>query len=279
MIKLIAADLDNTLLNSRKELTAGSIRLLRRCAAEGILFAVATGRSLYSAEAVAEKIGIEHWSICYNGALVINPATGETLNSGALDEKTVREITIFCRERGLYMQMYDNNVITVEKLCLDRHKDPDLNYAPHREVGDFLAHPFFPTPKILVAAGERVPQMLPEMQEKFGDRAYITQSEPHLIEVMSPGTDKGAGLRLLAERLGIEKSEIIAFGDNTNDIPLLENAGISVAVANSVDEAKAAATYVSKGERERGFNEGIRKFILKERRRAEAQKEEKEHAV
>ena len=64
MIKLIATDLDNTLLDSRKRVTAGSIRLLKKCHKAGVSFAVATGRSLYSAEAIAGQIGIEHWSIC-----------------------------------------------------------------------------------------------------------------------------------------------------------------------------------------------------------------------
>jgi len=268
MIKLIATDLDNTLLNSRKEVTAGSIRLLRRCAAAGVSFAVATGRSLYSAEAVAAKIGIDHWSICYNGALITDPVTGEVLVSDSLDEKTVRDIVEFCHARGLYMQMYDNNVITVEKLQLDQHPDPDLKYAPHREIGDFLAHPFFPTPKVLVAAGDRVPEVHAELIALFGERVYIAQSEAHLLEIMSPGTDKGAALRLLAGHLGLEKDEIIAFGDNTNDLPLLENAGIAVAVANSVEVLKSAATYVAEGERNRGFDEGIRRFVLTERRAA-----------
>ena len=265
MIKLIATDLDNTLLNSHKKVTRRSIRLLRRCADAGVSFAVATGRSLYSAEAIAGKIGIDHWSICYNGALITDPVTGEVLVSDSLDESTVRDIVVFCHERGLYMQMYDDNVITVEKLCLDQHPDPDLKFAPHREIGDFLTHPFFPTPKILVAVGGRAAEIQAEMEALFGDRVYIAQSESHLLEIMSPGTDKGAAIRRLAAHLGIEKDEIIALGDNTNDLPLLQNAGTAVAVANSVDVLKNAATYVAEGERDRGFNEAIRKFVLTDR--------------
>ena len=262
MIKLIATDLDNTLLDSRKKVSAKSVRLLKKCADAGISFAIATGRSLYSAEAVAEKIGIPHWSVCYNGALITDPSSGETIFSDALDEGTVREVVSFCHERGLYMQMYDDNVITVESLRLDQHPDPDLKFAPHREIGDFLEHPFFPTPKILIAAGTKVPEVQAELKSVFGDRLYMAQSESHLIEIMNHGVDKGAAMRRLAAHLGLDKSEIIAFGDNTNDIPLLENAGISVAVANSVEELKRIATYVAEGERDLGFNEGIRKFVL-----------------
>jgi len=266
MIKLIATDLDNTMLTSRGGVAASSVRLLRKCANAGVAFAIATGRSLYSAEAIAEKVGVEHWSICYNGALITNTRTGETISDDWLDEKTVREIVAFCHERGLYMQMYDDNVITVEKLQLDQHPDPDLAFAPHREIGDFLKMPFFPTPKILVAAGSRVPEVQNEMQAIFGDRVYLAQSESHLIEIMAAGTDKGAALMRLASRLGIDRSEIIALGDNTNDLPLLQAAGVSVAVANSVDVLKQAATYIAAGERSRGFDEGIRKFVLPDSR-------------
>lgn len=266
MIKLIATDLDNTLLDSEKKVSAESVRLLKKCHKAGVSFAIATGRSLYSAEAIAGQIGIEHWSICYNGALITDPVSGETIFSDALDEATVRDVVCFCHERGLYMQMYDDNVITVEALRTDQHPDPDLKYAPHKEIGDFLKYPYFPTPKILIAAGTRVPEFQAELESIFGDRLYIAQSEAHLIEIMSPGVDKGAAMRRLATHLGLDRSEIIAFGDNTNDIPLLENAGISVAVANSVEELKRVATYVAEGERNLGFDEGIRRFVLPRRR-------------
>ena len=140
MIKLIATDLDNTLLDSQKKVSAENVRLLKKCRKAGLSFAIATGRSLHSAEAVAGNIGIEHWSICYNGALITSPELGETIFSDALDEATVRDVVLFCHERGLYMQMYDDNVITVESLRLDQHPDPDLKYAPHKEIGDFLSY-------------------------------------------------------------------------------------------------------------------------------------------
>ncbi|MBQ3390756.1 MAG: HAD family phosphatase [Firmicutes bacterium] len=263
MIRLIATDLDNTLLNKESKVPEETVRLLERAAEKGVKVAVATGRSFASAKAIADQLGQPSPAICYNGAAVIDTATGEPYFMDCLAPDLVRDILAFARESDLYVQLYDKDEIVVEKLRLDRHPDPDLDYAGYREVGDFREIELFGTPKILLAAPpERIPGIQSKLEALYGRRAYFAQSESHLVEVMNKGCDKGSALKRLREILGLSKEEVMGCGDNTNDLPLLLESGTAVAVANSVPELKAAATYVCRGERSEGFNEAVKKFVL-----------------
>ena len=262
MIKLIATDLDHTLLNKEGLVPEDTKELIRKAVDGGIFFAISTGRSLKSAQGVAESIGVAYMAICYNGALVTDPVNGVSIFENTIPEDVVKDVIAYAHEHDLYIQMYDEGDIVVEKLRLDRHPDPDLRYADYREVGDLLEYPFFKSPKILLACEpERVPREMERLQELYGDRIYLAQSDAHLIEVMQKGIDKGLALEHLAGYLGIKKDDIIAFGDNTNDLPLLKAAGTSVAVANAVPVLKDWADYVAQGERSEGFNEGLTHYL------------------
>ena len=262
MIKLIATDLDHTLLDRDGLVPEYTKELIRKAVDRGVIFAISTGRSIKSAQGVAESVGAAYMAICYNGALVLDPVNGVTIYENSLEEDLVRGIVEYAHENDLYIQMYDEGTIVVEELKLDRHPDPDLRYADYREVGDFLEYPFFRTPKILLACEpERVPTEQAKLEELFGERVYMAQSDAHLIEVVTEGVDKGVALENLAGYLGFAKDEIIAFGDNTNDLPLLKAAGTSVAVSNAVPEVKEWVDYVSEGERSEGFTEGLLKYM------------------
>ena len=262
MIKLIATDLDHTLLNKEGLVPEETKQLIRKAVERGTIFSISTGRSIKSARGVAESIGAAYMAICYNGALVIDPVNGVTIYENYLDEDIVKGIVQYAHEHDLYIQMYDEGTIVVEKLRLERHPDPDLRYADYREVGDFLEYPFFNTPKILLACEpERVPAEQAALEELYGERVYMAQSDAHLIEVVSEGVDKGVALENLAGYLGCSKDEVIAFGDNTNDLPLLMAAGTSVAVANAVPSVKEWADYVAEKERSEGFAEGLLKYM------------------
>ena len=258
MYKLIATDLDHTLLDKEGLVPEETKKLIRKAVDSGVFFAISTGRSVKSAQGVAESVGAAYLAICYNGALVLDPVNGVKIYEDYLEEDIVREVVRYAHEHDLYIQMYDEGTIVVEKLKLDRHPDPDLRYADHREVGDFLDHPFFRTPKILLACEpERVPREQARLQELYGDRVYMAQSDAHLIEIVSRGVDKGIALENLAGYLGISMDDVIAFGDNTNDMPLLKAAGTAVAVGNAVPALKEYADYVAEAERSEGFREGL----------------------
>ena len=263
MIKLIATDLDNTLLDKDGSVPPETVAALAKAEEKGVTVTVATGRSFASARGVAEMIGGNGLAICYNGSQIRRLADGMVLYSGCVDQDVQQAIIEFVHERGLYLQMYDNDEIVVETLRLDMHNDPDLKFASHREVGDFLKEPLFDTPKMMIAADPaEVPALQAELEEMFAGRIFCAQSEPHLIEIMPAAVNKGTALAALCQEMGIRREEIMALGDNTNDMHLLQAAGLAIAVANAVPRLQEYADYVCKGERSEGFREAIEKFIL-----------------
>ena len=263
MIKLIATDLDNTLLDKDGSVPPETVAALAKAEEKGVTVTVATGRSFASARGVAEMIGGNGLAICYNGSQIRRLADGMVLYSGCVDQDVQQAIIEFVHKRGLYLQMYDNDEIVVETLRLDMHNDPDLKFASHREVGDFLKEPLFDTPKMMIAADPaEVPALQAELEEMFAGRIFCAQSEPHLIEIMPAAVNKGTALAALCQEMGIRREEIMALGDNTNDMHLLQAAGLAIAVANAVPRLQEYADYVCKGERSEGFREAIEKFIL-----------------
>jgi Cof subfamily protein (haloacid dehalogenase superfamily) len=239
------------------------VAALAKAEEKGVTVTVATGRSFASARGVAEMIGGNGLAICYNGSQIRRLADGMVLYSGCVDQDVQQAIIEFVHERGLYLQMYDNDEIVVETLRLDKHNDPDLHFASHREVGDFLKEPLFDTPKMMIAADPaEVPVLQAELEEMFAGRIFCAQSEPHLIEIMPAAVNKGTALAALCQEMGIRREEIMALGDNTNDMHLLQAAGLAIAVANAVPRLQEYADYVCKGERSEGFREAIEKFIL-----------------
>ena len=100
-----------------------------------------------------------------------------------------------------------------------------------------------------------------ELSKRLGSRIYMAQSESYIIEIMPQGVNKGYALNMLAKYLKVRRSQIAAFGDNTNDLPLLRAAGTAVAVQNAVDAVKEEADMITEGTRDQGFNEAVRKLI------------------
>ena len=152
MIRLIATDLDNTLLDSTGVIPESTAALLQRAAQQGVCTAVATGRCYPSALAAAKTIGAATPVICYNGSLIKWGDTGEVLAKSYVEVDTMRKIAAYCHERGLFFQGYDyDDVIICEADGPGLRRDPDLAVAGFRAVGDFLTYPdLHPTPKMLI---------------------------------------------------------------------------------------------------------------------------------
>ena len=297
MIKLIALDLDNTLLEKDNEIRPRALALLRSRAAAGVVIAIATGRIYLSARKYAEEISAQPAGaaaasaqaagaasasaaktpaeagpaaaatspagckiICYNGSLVTE-ANGSPLFSAALPVETMRKVVSFCKARGLYCQFYKDHKILVEKVTGGTTIDPDLANTQAIEAGDFDRYDFSPSPKAMIVAPlEKVASYQAELSDYLKGEAYLAQSQPYLIEIMPKGVNKAHSLSLLCEKLGIDRSQVMACGDNTNDAEMIRWAGVGVAVANSVAALKAAASYVSSAERSLGVAEAIEKF-------------------
>ncbi len=262
MVKLIALDLDNTLLEKDNEIHPKTLTLLKECASKGITTVIATGRLLLSAKKYAEEIGPDCRILCYNGCLITD-SSGKIIFSATLSPEILEKIVRFCKERNLYCQFYLDHKILVEKVTENTTIDPDLANTEAIETGDFDGYDFKPSPKaMIVAKPEDVPYLQSELRQFLREDVYIAQSQPYLIEIMPKNVNKANSLALLCEKSGISQDEVMACGDNTNDMEMIKWAGTGVAMANSVQVLKDAAQYVCSEERSLGVAEAIEKFCL-----------------
>lgn len=262
MIKLIALDLDNTLLEQNNEIHPHTLSLLKNCSKHGITVVIATGRLYLSAKKYADEIGPHCKILCYNGCLVADN-DGTPLFSAELSVGIMRKIISFCKEKNLYCQFYRDHKILVEKVTEGTTIDPDLANTEAIEVKNFDEYRLSPSPKgMIVAPPEMVPAYQNDLNEFLERATYIAQSQPYLIEIMPKGVNKASSLDFLCRKLNISCDEVMACGDNSNDAEMIKWAGTGIAVANSRESLKAAASYICKKERSLGVAEAIEKFCL-----------------
>lgn len=265
MIKLIALDLDDTLLMPDCTIPESVIAVLHRAAGADVRFVIATGRIFPSARMYAQEISSDCPIICYNGSMIAT-ADGNVIYSRMLDTNVMHEMAVFCREHGLYLQLYSEDRIVIERDCREFRIDPDSRITGFDEVGDLTKAVLKPSPKMMILdTPEHLEQLRPELETRFGEVLHFTTSKDFLLEMLPKGVTKSRTLSILCRKFGITQSEVMACGDNTNDMEMIRWAGVGVAVANAVPELKAAAEYTSRYERSYGVAEAVEKYILSNR--------------
>jgi Cof subfamily protein (haloacid dehalogenase superfamily) len=227
-------DLDRTILGSNLEFTPTLKSAVAGVAAAGIEPIIATGRMFASARPYALELGVRAPVICYQGALVADPVSGEWLLHRPMDVPLARDVIREVSAAGFHMNVYVDDKLFVEEL-----NEESRTYAAHARleahvVGDLLAWLAEPTTKIVIV-GEPVALdgLEAQMRAGFDGRLFIAKSLPYFLEVALPGVSKGSALEFVCGRLGIATADVVAFGDGANDIELLQEAGLGVAVADA----------------------------------------------
>ena len=263
MIRMIALDLDDTLLMPDLSVPEQVVDALKAAAAKGVKVVIATGRIFPSARSYAALLGSDSPVVCYNGAMIRSP-DGGVIRAWQHEPETIREMAAFCRERDLYLQAYAEDEIVVEKTVDKTLADPDSRATAIREMGDLTAADLLPSPKMMIFdTPERLAEIRPELEAAFPDRFYLATSKDYLLEIMPKGVSKRNTLERFARECGIAREEVMACGDNTNDREMVEWAGLGVSVANGVEELKAAADYIAAAERSWGVKEAVDRFVLR----------------
>jgi len=233
-VRAVAMDMDRTILPSSLELSPATVAAVAAVRRAGIEPIIATGRMFASARPYALELGITAPVICYQGALVADPASGEWLLHRPIDVPTALRVIADVRREGFHMNVYVDDELYVETPTPEAR-----TYAEHARlemhvVGDFDTWLTQPTTKIVVVGQpEPLDGLNRRLRARYGDRLFIAKSLPIFLEVASPGVSKGMALRFVCERLGIDPAATVAFGDGANDLELLEAAGLGIAVADA----------------------------------------------
>lgn len=275
---LVILDLDGTIINAYQRLPISQVvhDTIAAVQAAGVIVTIGTGRTLdYIRHSLHGNLELTHPVLTTQGAVIGDPVTGHVLAEVALPLDKARDIAAFVDEHRYPTAFYFNDAdgrtqvfrnslgATPSEEVLLQH----LLGVPGVQVETFLpllaapnAHP----PVKVIAFNHGIPgdiDLLPEYQQRFPSLS-ITRTHEWLVETTAAGVDKGSGLRRLCDLLGIDIRRVMAIGDSDNDIPMLEAAGLGVAMGNAGDHVKAVADWIAPTIDEEGAAVAMRRWIL-----------------
>jgi Cof subfamily protein (haloacid dehalogenase superfamily) len=234
-VRAVAMDLDGTVLDETFQPSARTAEAVARAEAAGIACLIATGRMFVSARRIAEKLDIRRPLVCYQGALVGDPITGEVLVHRPIEAPLAREILSAMPEEHARR----SNLYVDDELYVWEENAATLRYSqvagvPMHVVGNLARWIERSTTKIVtVGTPESMDALRDAMQPRFGSRAFVAKSLPYFLEFAAPGVSKASGLALVADLLGFTADEAVAVGDAENDREMLDWARWGLAVANA----------------------------------------------
>ena len=271
-IRLVAMDLDGTLLDSNKRISDENARVLRACEARGIKMVFSSGRSFESLRRMALEVGLSSPIISSNGARVDLTPNGPMLSDYPFDPALARTVYDILLNSGIYFIVYNPGRLFkcnaaagewnrgTNALKWDEKKEPaliDVVDDPALTVSQGLAHvhkfvAFTPDTARLDAIKEKLRLTPSSLSSSWFDN----------VEILRPGAGKGLALRDLTKALGLKKAEVMAFGDNLNDIDMFQSAGVPVAMENAIEPLKALARHIAPHHDQSGVGQALRTLIL-----------------
>lgn len=268
MYKLIAIDIDGTLLNDRLEITEEVKNTITEAKGQGIKVVLCSGRPIVGMRSYIKALNLDEdgdYAIAYNGAFVQDSHTNQVVAELSLTYDDLVKLHDLSIELKSPMQFFDatdlytpNNKISQFTVLEASLSKIPLNYCPVSDVPTSISIPkimFIDEPEILQHTIQSLPADLK-------DEYTIVQSAPHFLEFVHPHASKGNAVKKLAEQLGIKQEEVMTIGDNGNDLSMIQYAGCGVAMENAIPELKAAADFQTRSNNEDGVAYAIEKLAL-----------------
>ncbi len=245
-IKLIASDMDDTLLNNNREISPRNEAAIKKAIESGIVFTLASGRMYCSMQPYAQKLGLDVPLVSYNGALVKGALSGKVYVNSPLKLQTALDLLQYVKENGHYVQVYMG-----DKLYVKEENEYSRMYAKISGIQavaigeEIYSIKEAPNKLLLMTATENFEATWKDIAEKFKGRVDVTSSKDNYLELMEPGVNKWRAVKQLAESFGIKPEEIMCIGDSNNDLSMIKNAGIGVAVANAKPQVQKYAKMIT----------------------------------
>jgi 5-amino-6-(5-phospho-D-ribitylamino)uracil phosphatase len=265
-IRLVAVDLDGTLLSSRKTITPKTHTAVKAAVAAGIKVVLATARPPRSVQGYYDALKLDTPTINYNGALIWDVARRRPVEHVPLDASVAKKIIAWGRK------IYPELLVSVEildKWYTDHYEDiPEYmtetakQFAPDF-IGPLEAFMRVPITKLmLLGSPVRIEELERGIASKFAKDAAMTRSDAHLLQLMNPKTSKAGALQKVARGLGIAAAEVMAIGDAPNDVHMLQWAGLAVVPENGWEVVKQVADEIVPSNDEDGVAVALRRFVL-----------------
>ncbi len=266
--RMIAADLDYTLLDENAKISERNKEAIRRAVSRGVKFVIATGRMFQTSVRYMQELGFEcDWPLInYHGAMIKRARSEKVILHRPLDNRMAIDLIGEASRMDLHVSMFVGNNLYVREENEHTRYYRSLTNIELQPVGDlckFLENKGInPTKLSIISWDGQIEEIEVHLQKRYGTRLSILQSRPYFLEITDKKATKGQALQWLAEREAVKAEEVLAFGDGYNDIDMLSFAGLGVAVANAKPEVLEAAALVTGPHNEDGVAEIIEKYVL-----------------
>ena len=233
-IKLIAVDMDGTLLDDNKNISLRNKEAVQKAIKAGIIVIFASGRAFAGVRIYAEYLDLKVPLVIYNGAAVIESKSKKVFYEKPINIETARAIIRYCGQKGYHIQTYIN-----DKFQVFKHNSFSENYCKvfgieEEILGDSMCDIMISPYKMLVIANnEKFQAVRNDLEQKFSKQIDFSSSMPNYLEMVEIGVNKWSAVKSVGAMYGIAPTNIMCIGDNNNDYSMIKNAGIGVAMENS----------------------------------------------
>lgn len=265
MYKLIAIDMDGTLLREDKTISDKTKDRIKKSVEKGVKIVLASGRPIEGLERYLEELQLvteDDFVMSFNGSVIQNAKTKAIISKNILKGSDLKALYRLAKQIGVNIHAFTKQGCVTPIMNEYSQLEGRINGIEVHEVDfntiddneDVIKVMFIDPEPVLAAAIEKIPH---HVYEDF----TVVRSAPYFLEFLNKASSKGTGVKALAEHLGIKREEIICIGDAGNDLDMIEYAGLGVAMGNAFEEVKAAADYVTLDNESDGVAHVIEKFI------------------
>lgn len=267
-IKLVAVDIDGTLLTDDRQITPEVFDAIQEAKAQGVKVVITTGRPIAGVKALLTQLKLDqpgNYVITFNGGLVQETATGQDIVSETMTYEDYMDIELLSRKLAVHMHAITKDGIYTANRNIGKYTVHEANlvnmpifYRTPEEMTDkaIVKMMFIDEADVLDAAIEQLPADLYE-------RYNLVKSAPFYLEVLKKTVSKGHAIKHLADKLGIDMSQTMAIGDEENDRSMLEVVGTPVVMENGNPEIKKLAKHITKSNNDSGVAHALREWVLK----------------
>lgn len=263
--KMIAMDMDDTLMTSQNEVSLETKAYLLKIQQEGYRVVLASGRPTAGMLPTAKLLQLDDYNshiVSYNGGQITDVATEQTIVNHAVTKQDFDEIVDYCRAQGFFVLTYKDDCIIYDSEHEYMNIEAELTGLPMKKVDDIKAYIQTDVPKVMgVDYEENIGAACDAFNGQFNANIDVTTSKPYFLEFMAKNVSKGQALIELCSRFDMTIDEVIVFGDSSNDASMFEVAGKAIAMDNANDLLKSMAHEITLSNDENGIPHALKRIL------------------
>ena len=262
MYKLLALDIDGTLLNSEGQVSESTLAAIKRVQSEDVLVTISTGRPIQGVLKYIKLLDLKAPIITYNGGMIIDSETNEVIYEQKLDRKDAKQVIDLGQVYETTMIIWSNN-----KLYVNRLDDHVIDYKSLSGESPIVINDYEEvysqgiTKVIWINEPDKLIQYQEEIKNKVNESITYCTSKPHYLEFFDHKVSKAKALEFIGRHHNIKKEEMMAIGDGNNDIEMIDYVGMGVAMDNATSLVKSVANYITSSNDNDGIFKALEKFI------------------